>query len=257
MKVTSIKTDVIKKGDDLFQVISKNIKKFPECSVLGISAKIISICQGRLIEEKESKKFNRYELIKKEADYYLDSSKSKHRIMCTIKNNILGINAGINRCNADGGYILLPINIQDVTNNIWKFLKKYYSVRKIGVIVADSNILPLRSGAIGFAISYCGFEALYDYQDEKDIFGRKLSLSQINIADALAVSAVLEMGEAGERRPFCIIEKVTKVRFQNRIPNQRELKEFFFDIKNDPFAPVLEKAKWKKGGGSDGGRNSR
>ena len=116
------------------------------------------------------------------------------------------------------------------------------------MIITDSSILPLRWGAIGVAVSYCGFKALYNYQNEKDIFGRKLSFPQINIADALAASAVLEMGEAGGKRPFCIIEKVSKIRFQNRIPSQRELKNFLVDIKDDPFAPILARANWKKGG---------
>lgn len=251
MRVTSIKIGIIRKGNSLFEVISENIKKLPEESILVIAAKIVSICQGRLINDKRgSKNFRKYELIKKEAHYFLDPSESKYKITCTIKNNILGINAGINKCNAERGYILLPEDIQNTTNDIWKFLKSHYSVKKIGVIVADSTILPLRWGAIGVAVSYCGFKALYEYKKGRDIFDKKLSFSQINIADALAISAVLEMGEAGEKQPFCIIKEVNnKVIFQNRIPNQRELKRFLVDIENDPFAPVLEKANWKKGEG--------
>ena len=125
-------------------------------------------------------------------------------------------------------------------------MRKHYSVKKIGGIITDSNILPLKWRAVGTAISHCGFKALYNYRSKKDIFGRKLSFSQINIADALAASAVLEMGEAGGKRPFCIIEKVSKIRFQNRIPSQRELKNFLVDIKDDPFPQILEGADWRK-----------
>jgi len=111
MIVTSIKTDLVKEGDNLFEIISKNIKNLPEQSILIVAAKIVSICQDRLIEKKKTKNLEKNELIKREADYYLDPAKSKYGVMCTIKNNILGINAGINECNADGGYNLLP---QDV-----------------------------------------------------------------------------------------------------------------------------------------------
>ena len=117
------------------------------------------------------------------------------------------------------------------------------------MIITDSSILPLRYGAIGVAVSYCGFKGVYNYQNEKDIFGRKLSLPQINIADAVAASVVLEMGEAREKQPFCIIEKVSKIRFQNRVPNQRELKNLLINMKDDVFAPILEKANWRKGKG--------
>lgn len=250
MRITPIKTGIVKKGNNIFEVISENIKNLPEKSILVIAAKIVSICQGRLIDDrKRIKNLRKYELIKREADYFLEPSESKYGIACTIKNNILGINAGVNECNSKKGYILLPENIQNTTNDIWKFLKNHYSVKKVGVIIADSTILPLRWGAIGIAVSYCGFKALYEYKNGRDLFGKKLSFSQVNVVDALAISAVLKMGEAGEKQPFCIIEDVNnKVIFQDRPPNKKELKQFFVDLKNDPFAPVLKKANWKKGG---------
>ena len=234
MKITPIETATIEKSDNLFEVIAKNIKELPEQSVLVITAKIVSICQGRLVEKGNITASEKHELIKTEADYYLDSSESKYGVMCTIKDNTLGVNAGITRCNARRGLILLPEDVQNTTNNIWKFLRKQYSVEKTGVVISDSNILPLRWGAIGVAVSYCGFKALYSYQDRKDIFGRRLSLPEVNVADALAVSAVLEMGEAGERRPFCVVEETSKVVFQSRPPTQTELRRFLVDTEDDP-----------------------
>jgi len=52
MIVTLIKTNLIKKGDNLFGIISKNIKKNSEKSILVIAAKIISICQRRVVKKK-------------------------------------------------------------------------------------------------------------------------------------------------------------------------------------------------------------
>jgi putative folate metabolism gamma-glutamate ligase len=247
MIVTPIKTDLVKEGDNLFEVISKNIKKLPEESILVITAKIISVCQGRVVEKKTDNKSEKHELIKKEADYYLDALESKYDVMLTIKNNILGINAGINESNANGKYILWPKDVQNVANDIWKFLRKHYSIKKVGVIITDSKIFPLKWGIVGTAVCHCGFKALYDYRSKKDIFGRKLSMSQINIAEALAVSAVLEMGEAADKLPLCIIEKVSKIEFQDRVPTQKELKNLIINIKDDVFAPVLGKTDWKKG----------
>jgi len=57
------------------------------------------------------------------------------------------------------------------------------------------------------------------------------------------------MDEAGEKRPFCIIEKVSKIRFQNRVLSQRELKNLLINMKDDVFASILEKANWRKGKG--------
>jgi len=252
MIVTPIKTNLVQEGDNLFEIISKNIKKLSEKSILVVTAKIISICQGRIVGKKTDNKSGpeKHKLIQEEADYYLDALESKYDVMLTIKNNILGINAGINESNANDKYILLSKNVQNITNSIWRFLRKQYSIKKIGVIIADSTILPLRWGTIGIAISYCGFKPLYEYQNGRDIFGKKLSFSQTNIVDALTIAAVSEMGEAGEKKPFCLIEGVSnKVIFQNRAPNQKELKGFLIDIKNDIFFPFLRKANWKKGKG--------
>ena len=247
MIVTPIKTDLVKEGDNLFEVISKNIKKLSEESILVITSKIISVCQSRVVGKKINNESEKRELIKKEADYYLDALKLKHDVMLTIKNNILTINAGINESNVNGKYILWPKNIQNTTNDIWKFLGKHYSVKKVGVIITDSKIFSLKRGIIGTAICHCGFKVLYNYRNKKDIFGRDLSLSQINVAEALAVAAVLEMGEAAERLPLCVIEKVSKVEFQDRVPTPNELKNSTVNIKDDIFAPILGKVDWKKG----------
>lgn len=110
MIVTPIKTNLIKKGDNLFEIISKNIKKLSERSILVVTAKIISICQGRTVEKKTDNKSRpeKHKLIQEEADYYLDALESKYDVMLTIKNNILNINAGISESNASDEYILLP-----------------------------------------------------------------------------------------------------------------------------------------------------
>lgn len=246
MIITPIKTDLVNEGDDLFEIISKNIKKLSERSVLAISAKILSICQGRVVEKK-SAPFEKIKLIKKEADYYLKDAKLKNDIIITNNYNNLTINAAINECNANGRYILLPADLQNLTNNIWKFVKKYFSIKKVGVIITDSKMVPLKKGSVGTTLCYCGFNPFFDYKDQRDIFGRKLSLSKINIIESLGASTVLEMGEANEKQPLCIIQNINKIEFQNHVPNSKELKNIATTIKDDIFLPVLKNGIWKKG----------
>lgn len=247
MIVTPIKTDLVKVGDNLFEVISKNINKLPEESVLVVTSKIISVCQGRLIKKLSEEKSEKHELIKKEADLYIDPSFSKYDLMLTIKDNILAVNAGIDESNANENFILWPKDIQKVANDIWKFLKNHYKIKKVGVIISDSKTFPLKWGIVGTTVCFSGFKGLYDYRGKEDIFGRKLVMSQINIAEALAVSAVLEMGEANEKMPLCIIKNITKIEFQDRVPTKKELKDLIINIQDDVYAPVLMEAKWKKG----------
>jgi len=186
-------------------------------------------------------------LVKKEADLYVDSAESKYDIMLTVKNNIVAVNAGIDESNANDHFVLWPKNIQEKADDIWKFLRSHYKLKKVGVIITDSKTFPLKWGIVGTSVSFCGFKGLYDYRGKKDIFGRVLKMSQINIAEALAISAVLEMGEADEMMPLCIIKNIPKIEFQDRVPTKKELKSLLINIEDDVYAPVLTKAKWKKG----------
>jgi len=249
MIVKPIRTNLVKEGDNIFDFISKNIKILPEESVLVITSKILSICQGRVVEKKTGEKKEKHFLVKKEADFYIDPSSSKYDIMLTVKDNILAVNAGIDESNANEKFILWPKDIQKVANNIWKFLREKYKLKKVGVIITDSKTFPLKWGIVGTAICHSGFKALYDYRGKEDLFGRKLKMSQINIAEALAVSAVLEMGEASEKTPLCIIRDITKVEFQDRVPTKKELRDLLIDLEDDVYAPVLTQANWKKGKG--------
>lgn len=201
MIITVVKTPLIKPGDNLFDVIKNSIDKIPEKSVLVITSKIISFCQNRVVKKTTGDKSEKHKLVKQEADYYLGPHSSKYNIMLTIKGYTLAVNAGIDESNADGGYVLWPRNLQKTTNDIWRFLRKNYKVKEVGVVVTDSKALPLRWGVVGTAICHCGFKALYDYRGKRDLFGRELKMSQINIAEAIAVAVVLEMGEAAEKPP--------------------------------------------------------
>ena len=166
--------------------------------------------------------------------------------MLTIKNSTLAVNAGIDESNADGNYVLWPKAIQETTNKIWAFLRRHYQIKEIGVIVTDSKTIPLRWGVIGTAISHCGFKALHDYRGQKDLFGREIKMSQINIAEAIAVSAVLEMGEASERTPLCLVQDIKKIKFQNRTPTKKELKELKIPLEDDVYSPLLTAVNWIK-----------
>ena len=102
----------------------------------------------------------------------------------------------------------------------------------------DSRTQPLRAGIIGAALGYAGFKGLRGYQGRKDIFGRKFKFSSTNIADCLATSAVLVMGEGDERQPLAIIEQAP-VEFCQRV-NKNQLD---IDLADDIYLPLLKNIK--------------
>ena len=247
MKIFSIKTHKIRPGgkQNLFEILDKYLKTIRERSIVVITSKIVSICQGRVVKiEKADKK----ELIRQEAEYFLPPEESKYNITLTMKGNLLLPTAGVDESNGAGYFILWPENPQETANQVRKYLGNRFSVKKVGVIITDSKTTPLRRGTTGVAIAHSGFAALNNYIGKRDIFGRKLKVTKANVLDALAVSAVLVMGEGAEQTPMAVIEDIPFVRFQNRNPSKKELKDFRINMEDDLYGPLLKSIKWQKGG---------
>jgi len=245
MKVTSIKTHKIKPGDGgLLAVLDKYILKLKEGSIVAVASKIVAICEGRVVEMGTAVK---EKLVEDEAEYFLPASKSKYGVSLTIKGGLLVPTAGIDESNGNGYYILWPADPQDRANQIRQHLSKKFSLEKVGVIITDSRTTPLRWGTTGVAIAHSGFSALNSYIGKPDIFGRKLKMTQANIMDALAVAAVLAMGEGNEQTPLAIMGDLPFVKFQQRNPTQKELRDLRIAIEDDLYAPLLKSVKWRKG----------
>lgn len=248
MKITTIWTKkIIPFKDSSFDLFDKYLTAFPERSILAVTSKIVSICEGRVVKIDE--KINKVDLIKKEAEYYLPPEESKYNIVLTIKRNLLVPTAGIDESNGAGYYILWPKDLQKTANEIKGYLIKRFGLKTVGVIITDSRTTPLRLGTTGFAIAHSGFFALNSYIEKPDIFGRKLKVTKANVMDALGAAAVLAMGEGNEQTPLAIIEDLPFVKFQNRNPTKKELSEIKIDIDDDLYGPFLKSVKWRKGGG--------
>lgn len=249
MIVKAIKTrKFLPPKDDLWELLSKNIKSLEENSVVAVTSKVVSIAEGRCIPIQDF--LDKDKLVIEEADKYLPRSASpKGLVMHTIKNDMMIASAGIDESNGGGFYILWPKDPEVSAKKIWKFLTKKYGVKNLGVIITDSRLVPLKRGVVGVAIGYFGFKPLRDYRGKKDIFGRVLKMETSNLPDSLATAAVLEMGEGKEQTPLGIITDVEYLEFVNSLPKD-DIGEFSFKIseKEDMFYPIISAAKWKKGG---------
>ncbi len=258
MQVKAIKSRLIKPNDNLFAAIDEAIfadpdlkGELPENTILAISSKIISYCQGRVIK-KSADKEAKHNLTKQEAEFYTDPSSSKFDLMLTIKNSTLIVNAGIDESNAsingEACYVLWPEKIQETLNDVWQYLRTKYQLKNFGVITTDSRSFPLRWGVVGTAIAYCGFKSLNNHIGEADLFGRKMVMEQVNVAEALGVAATFEMGEVAEQTPFVLVSDLKKVQFVDGVPSKKELAANKISLKDDLYAPLLVNVDWQKGG---------
>lgn len=246
MHIVSIKTRAfIPPKDDLFSLIKEAfLQRQPkENSIIVITSKIVAIWQGRCV--KISEVSDKDELIKKEADFYLERKEVPHEnVMLTIKNNLLIPTAGIDESNGKGYYILWPEKPFEAAKEIYDFIKKEYNLKNFGVIITDSHCIPCRLGTTGISIAYYGFNPLKDYRGKEDIFGRKMKISRSNLADAFSTAAVVVMGEGSEQTPIALIEDVDFVEFKEFDPTISKPLEV--DKNEDIYAPLLQTSKWKK-----------
>jgi len=248
MKVRAIKTHKITRHDsDIFKVLNLYIKDLKEKSIVVVTSKIVSICEGRII--KKISDTQKDELVKKEAEYYLPKKYNQYGFLISIKHNILVASAGIDESNGNGYLVLWPKNIQNSANTIRAYLTKKFHLKSLGVIISDSKLTPLRWGVTGVSVAHSGFQAIYSYIGKPDIFGRRLRAEKSNIADALATAAVVVMGEGNEQQPLAIIEDIDFVKFQTHNPSQKELNSTRISLTDDVYSRLLTSVKWKSGQG--------
>jgi coenzyme F420-0:L-glutamate ligase len=210
---------VIKPKDDIADIILESAKRvggLKDGDVVVISSSAVSTAKGRLKKLssvkpsikaiKLSKATNLepefVELVLREADYVLGAVKG---VVLTLKDGLLCANACVDHSNVPPGYVsLLPKSPNKIAKEILRKLKRGSDVR-LGVVISDSHIQPLRLGTIGVAIGVAGVEPVIDCRRKPDIYGRRLRITYRAIADQLATAAQILMGETNEQTPAVIV----------------------------------------------------
>lgn len=221
MKVRAIKTALLHEGDDLAVFIEKHVAQLPEDAVLAVSSKIVA-----LAEQRTAHRHDKIALIKTESSW---ARKILPKWWLTVRQGVLIVNAGIDESNADGKLILLPKDCFKSAAVLRAQLRKMYGVKRLGVVITDSRVAPLRAGVTGVALGYAGFKGVRDYRGTKDIFGKTMEVTQTNIADSLATAATLVMGEGNECQPLAVIDGAP-VEFVENIHRREVLISLELDI---------------------------
>lgn len=114
-------------------------------------------------------------------------------------------NAGIdesNIANDDGVHrvLLLPRDPDRSCAEIKRRLDAMFGV-DIGVIINDSFGRAWRNGVVGVALGAAGLPSLQDLIGSQDLFGRRMKVTEVAIADEMAAGASLVMGQGAEGLP--------------------------------------------------------
>lgn len=238
MEFITINTRVVKPPkDEIWDIVDSLTVQ--DGDIVFITSKILGIHQGRCVKANVDKK----KLIAQECTHYLPyEHHAGFMVNLTITNNILIPSAGIDESNADGHYILWPKDTDNLCGEIRKRLMKKHKLKNLGVVSTDSHTTPLRWGVTGITVGLSGVEPLRDLRGEADIFGRKMSVTKVNIIDALAGAAVLCMGETAEQTPIVILRGFTNIKFSNT----SSMKDFTISPEDDLYSPLLDVMKKSK-----------
>ena len=222
MQLISVKLPLIKKNDPLLDIMFKYIKEsgevLKEGDIIVITSKIIATSQGRItnlddvkiISDKAKKLAQKYDMDERYVELILNEAAQiiggmKHVILAKV-NDFLIANAGIDQSNAGlNNVVYLPNNMKEVAWNYRDQLKEKYNIKKLGLIIADSRVQPLRKGTIGIAVATAGFEPIEDLRGHPDLFGRPLQITMRAIADDLTSAAQFLLNEADQQTPIVII----------------------------------------------------
>jgi len=221
MQLFGIRTRLIKTGEDLvgttLEAIHRQRLTIEDGDVLIIASKAVAVVQGRVVRldsmkpSEEAKKLaEKYDMEPSYVEVVLQEAQKLYggvsKALLTLKNNVLIANAGVDHKNAPKGCVVLwPENPHEVAEDIRKEILKRTG-KRLGVLIVDSRVTPLRMGTTGVAIGIAGLEPVKDCRGDRDLYGNPLLITRHALADDLASAAHLVMGEVDERVPAVLVK---------------------------------------------------
>jgi len=198
--------------DDLGNIILKAIKQnrleIMDGDILVVAHKIVSKAEGRIVRlagvkpspkaikmaKEHSKDPRIMELILKESTQIL---RAKNGIIVSeTKGGLVCANAGVDQSNVEGdAALLLPVDPDRSASRLLDTVKKKTG-KEIAVVIMDTFGRPFREGQVNVAIGVAGMSPIKSYIGSKDMYGRKLRVSEIAVADEIASAAELVMGKS-------------------------------------------------------------
>jgi len=208
-----VRIDVNAGLDFLAEIIAKHARSR---DIVAVSSKVVSYCEGRLVKlsdikpsRKAVKLASRYSLLPEIAEIVLREAEEivggGDGFILAVKDGVLAPNAGVDTSNVPEGFaVLYPENSQKSADLLRSKIEDLVGGR-VGVVITDSRILPLRRGVSGVAIASSGFEAISDERGKTDLYGKPLTVTFRNVADMIASAVQLVMGEGNEMVPAVIV----------------------------------------------------
>ncbi|HKY53824.1 MAG TPA: coenzyme F420-0:L-glutamate ligase [Anaerolineales bacterium] len=239
---------LIRRDDNLADILIRSLSEsnisIQGHDILVIAQKIVSKAEGRMVDlnsvlpsQRAIDLANQTEKDPRLVELMLQESKEVLRTrpgVFIVEHNLgfICANAGIDHSNVtpplpegeglglrEEYVLLLPENPDKSASNLRQQIE-IQTGKRIGILIIDSHGRAWRNGTVGIAIGISGLPGLEDLRGTADLFGYKLQVTQIGVADELAAAASLVMGQAAEGTP---VVHVRGFPYQLREGSLREL----------------------------------
>ena len=220
MQLFALKSRLVQPGDSLperlFESLSRTRLQVKNGDILAVASKVVSVAErnilplGKVEPTDFARKLGRrfglppdfVQVVIDEAD---DMYGGVRGVLLTRKNGDATANSGVDRKNSPPQTVIpWPLNPHRSAEKIRRAINSKLE-KKIGVVIVDSRVTPLRLGTTGLAIACSGFQPVRDERGVKDLYGREVTITFHAIADGIAAAAQLLMGETREATPFVLV----------------------------------------------------
>jgi coenzyme F420-0:L-glutamate ligase / coenzyme F420-1:gamma-L-glutamate ligase len=211
---------LVQAGDDLASLLIAGIRRMrielQNKDIVVVAQKVVSKAEGRRVDLKTitpsqkalalavevNKDARLVELILSESQ---DIVRKRRDVLIVVHRlGFIMANAGVDQSNVEGADIdhvlLLPRDPDASALVLKERLDREFCV-EIGVVINDSFGRPWRVGVVGVALGAAGLPVVRNMIGAPDLFGRKLRVTEIAVADEIAAAASLVMGQGGEGQP--------------------------------------------------------
>lgn len=220
LRIVPLRTGILEPGDDLPERIAAAMQEAgvsPSAGdVLVVASKAVAMWEGRVVD------LTTVEVSVQAEELALGSGlppvfcqvaiDESDRVLggvpgalLTYTRGIMVANGGADLSNVPGGKaILWPRDAWQASHRIRAELAAR-CCPDLAVVVVDSHVQPLRFGTVGMALGWSGIEGVEDVRGRSDLFGKPLHVTRRNVADMLASTGTLVMGEADEATPAVLV----------------------------------------------------
>src|SRR3989475_9759602 len=215
MEVYPLTSSILKPGDSLQESIDDSVSisriRLHNGDIIAVASKVVAIVEGnmvRLSSVRPSKRARRlaqrYKMDPEFVQVVLSESDRVYSgvngALLTLKDGDAVANAGADQKNAPLGYaVLWPRDSDKASRRLRAQMERRYG-KKLGILIVDSRVTPLRLGTIGLALGCAGFAPVRDLRGSADLYDRRAPITVQPLVDRLAGVCYLVIGGTKEQQ---------------------------------------------------------